>query len=64
MRLTVPMLALWGRDGVVNRCFRPLEEWRRVADDVRGGPLPCGHYIAEEAPEALLSEALPFLSAS
>jgi hypothetical protein len=22
--------------------------------------LPCGHYIAEEAPEALLAAALPF----
>ncbi len=61
-RLAMPLLALWGRDGVVNRCFRPLDEWRRVADDVRGGPLPCGHYIAEEAPEALLAEALPFLA--
>ena len=64
LRLPMPLLALWGRDGVVNHCFRPLEEWRRVADDVRGGPLPCGHYIAEEAPEALLAEALPFLTAS
>lgn len=64
VRLTVPLLALWGRDGVVNRCFQPLDEWRRVADDVRGGPLPCGHYIAEEAPAALLAAALPFLAAS
>jgi haloacetate dehalogenase len=61
--LRVPLLALWGRDGVVHRCFRPLDEWRRVAHDVRGGPLPCGHYIAEEAPDALLAEALPFLTA-
>jgi haloacetate dehalogenase len=61
VRLTVPLLALWGRDGVVHRCFKPLDEWRRVADDVRGGPLPCGHYIAEEAPAALLAEVLPFL---
>jgi haloacetate dehalogenase len=63
LRLTMPLLALWGRDGVVHRCFQPLDEWRRVADDVRGGPLDCGHYIAEEAPAALLAEALPFLSA-
>jgi haloacetate dehalogenase len=46
----------------VNRCFRPLEEWQRVASDVRGGTLPCGHYIAEEAPDELLRELLPFLS--
>lgn len=64
VRLTVPLLALWGRDGVVSRCFRPMEEWSRVAHDVRGRPLPCGHYIAEEAPDALLAEALPFLSIS
>lgn len=62
VRLTLPLLALWGQDGVVHRCFKPIEEWKRVADDVRGGPLPCGHYIAEEAPEALLSEVLPFFA--
>jgi haloacetate dehalogenase len=60
-RLGMPLLALWGAQGVVDRCFRPLDEWRRVAVDVRGGPLPCGHYIAEEAPDALLAEVLPFL---
>jgi len=62
VRLTVPLLALWGRDGVVQRCFKPLDEWQRVADAVRGGPLPCGHYIAEEAPDALLAAVLPFLA--
>lgn len=62
-RLAMPLLALWGLEGVVHRCFQPLEEWRRVAIDVRGQPLPCGHYIAEEAPDALLAQALPFLTA-
>ncbi|MET0517872.1 MAG: alpha/beta hydrolase [Burkholderiaceae bacterium] len=60
-RLAMPLLALWGADGVVQRCFDPLAEWRRVATDVRGQALPCGHYIPEEAPEALLARALPFL---
>ncbi|MEQ1685167.1 MAG: alpha/beta hydrolase [Burkholderiaceae bacterium] len=64
VRLGMPLLALWGRDGVVHRCFKPLDEWRRVATDVRGGPLSCGHYIAEEAPDALLAEVLPFLTAA
>ena len=59
--LKMPVLALWGRDGVVNNCFRPLEEWRRVATDIAGHALPCGHYIAEEAPQALLDDVLPFL---
>ena len=61
-RLAVPLLALWGREGTVHRCFQPLEEWRLIADDVLGGPLPCGHYIAEEIPSALLAEVLPFLT--
>lgn len=61
-RLPMPLLALWGAQGVVQRCFQPLAEWQRVADDVRGEPLPCGHYIAEEAPEALLAKVLPFLA--
>ena len=59
--LSTPLLALWGADGVVHRCFAPLEEWRKVAEQVTGNALPCGHYIAEEAPEALLAQALPFL---
>ncbi|WP_326543486.1 alpha/beta fold hydrolase [Pseudorhodoferax sp.] len=63
LRLGVPLLALWGGEGVVQRCFQPLEAWRAVATDVRGGPLPCGHYIAEEAPDALLAQVLPFLGA-
>ena len=60
--LTMPLLALWGEQGVVHRCFEPLAEWRNVALDVRGGPLPCGHYVAEEAPEALLAQVVPFLT--
>jgi haloacetate dehalogenase len=59
--LRTPLLALWGAEGVLHRCFEPLEEWRNVAEQVSGLALPCGHYIAEEAPEALLAEALPFL---
>ena len=60
-RLAMPLLVLWGEQGVVHRCFAPLKEWRDVADDVQGEALPCGHYIAEEAPEALLERVLPFL---
>jgi haloacetate dehalogenase len=32
-----------------------------VARDVRGRALDCGHYLAEEAPEALLAEVLPWM---
>ncbi len=62
--LQMPIRVLWSEQGVVQRCFQPLHEWRRVARDVDGVALPCGHYIAEEAPDALLASALPFLTAS
>lgn len=61
-KLGMPLLVLWGEQGVIGRCFDPLAEWRRVADDVTGQGLPCGHYIAEEAPDTLLQHALPFLT--
>ena len=56
------MLALWGADGAVGKCFQPLEAWRKVARRVTGHALPSGHYIAEEVPEQLLAEVLPFLN--
>ena len=62
-RLALPLQVLWGRMGVVQRCFDALHEWRQVADDVQGGALPCGHYIPEEAPAELAAAALPFLRA-
>ncbi len=61
-RVRCPLLALWGERGVVHRLFDPLAEWRAVADDVRGRPLPCGHYLAEEAPDATVAELEAFLA--
>lgn len=48
---------------MVHRLFRPLEDWAQVARTVSGCALPCGHYIPEEAPEALLDRLEPFLAA-
>ncbi|MBB1610743.1 MULTISPECIES: alpha/beta fold hydrolase [unclassified Pseudomonas] len=60
-QIQCPFLALWGRDGVIERCFDPLAEWRRWNPGVKGMALPCGHYIPEEAPEVLLDHVLAFL---
>ena len=59
-KLDCPLLVLWGEEGVVNRLFDPLEDWRAVANDVRGRKLPCGHYLAEEAPDETCAELLGF----
>jgi haloacetate dehalogenase len=60
-RIGCPVLALWGAKGVVARCFDVLSEWRRVADEVGGEALECGHYIPEEDPERLLRALFDFL---
>ncbi|WP_191488193.1 alpha/beta fold hydrolase [Pseudomonas sp. FEN] len=60
-KLNLPLLVLWGAEGIVGRCFDPLREWQQVATDVCGKALPGGHYLAEEIPEQLLGEVLAFL---
>lgn len=60
-KIGCPLLALWGREGVIERLFKPLDDWARVASDVRGFALSCGHYIPEEAPDALLDALGEFL---
>ena len=59
-RLAQPLRVLWGEHGAVGRNFDVLALWRERALQVSGRALPCGHYIAEEAPQALLPEALDF----
>ncbi len=63
-RLQQPVHALWGEHGTVARCFDVLALWRERAADVSGHGLPCGHYIAEEAPQRLVTEALSFFPLS
>jgi haloacetate dehalogenase len=59
-RLSMPLRVLWGEHGVVGHNFDVLALWRERASDVSGQALPCGHYIAEEAPDALLAQAQAF----
>jgi haloacetate dehalogenase len=59
-RLEQPVRVLWGEHGAVGRCFDVLALWRERAQQATGRSLPCGHYIAEEAPALLLDEALRF----
>ena len=59
-RIAPPLLLLWGSRG--NLADQPvLEAWREVADDVCGDELPdCGHYLAEERPQAVAARLLTF----
>lgn len=59
-KVRAPLKVLWGRHGAVGQNFDVLSLWRSAATELTGHDLPCGHYIAEEAPELLLTEALDF----
>jgi haloacetate dehalogenase len=56
-----PLLAIWGSrshtGSVHGDC---LEIWKRYGADVTGGPIDCGHYVPEEAPEETLDWFLKF----
>lgn len=62
-KLQVPLLALWGEDGVIEAQFDCLALWRMRAADVRGMALPGGHYLAEEHPEVVAGKLLEFFVA-
>jgi haloacetate dehalogenase len=60
-RIGMPLLALWGEHSFL-RTIDALEVWRDYADDVTGAMIgECGHFLAEERPEAVLNELKAFL---
>jgi haloacetate dehalogenase len=59
-RIGCPVLVHWGaEEGSMSDA--PLRVWRRWAGDVRGGPIPCGHFVPEEAPDELAASLVRFL---
>lgn len=61
-KLKMPLLVLWGKKGVIQAMFDPLNDWREVASNVSGKALDCGHFLPEEAPDAVLRELRRFLA--
>lgn len=61
-RVECPALVLWGAEGFVGRTYDVVGVWKQYAADVRGQALDCGHFPAEEAPEATLAALGDFLA--
>jgi haloacetate dehalogenase len=60
-KIECPVLALWGRHGVIEQQFDCLADWRAVAREVQGRALDCGHYLPEEQPGEIARELERFL---
>lgn len=59
-KLTIPILALGGEKSFGLDAY---ESWKVAAENLKGAViLGSGHYIADEQPEALLGELLPFFN--
>jgi haloacetate dehalogenase len=55
--IACPLLVHWGAEEAID----PLPVWRRWARDARGGALPGGHFVPEEASSELLASLREFL---
>lgn len=61
-RIQCPVLALWSRQGELEKWYDVLSIWWDWADDVRGRAIDCGHYLAEEAPDETYTELNTFFT--
>lgn len=55
-KIAAPALVMWGRRSNTGRFYGGdlLSIWRAEASDVTGGAIDTGHYLAEEAPPAVI----------
>jgi len=60
-KITCPVLALWGKEGAVQRYFDVLSIWREHAINVHGKSVAGRHFLPEEAPDEILLELQTFL---
>jgi haloacetate dehalogenase len=60
-KIAVPLLVLWGGRGLGGGDSSTLDIWRQWAHNVEGQPIPGGHFLPEENPQATLTALLAFL---
>ncbi|OBS24462.1 hypothetical protein FPOA_05004 [Fusarium poae] len=63
-KIKSPLLVLWGKHGVIEKCFDAIKEWKDVTEDgvsVQGHSVDSGHYIPEQAPGEVVASIKEFL---
>jgi haloacetate dehalogenase len=63
-KIKCPTLVLWGEKGIVGRYFDMREVWQRWTHSASFAPMPCGHFIPEEAAEISTNVISDFLAIS
>lgn len=62
-KIRCPLLVLWGAKGRIGEWYEPLQVWREYcAEEVIGGAVDSGHYLAEEAAAEVLRHFLEFFA--
>ncbi|KAK2012019.1 alpha/beta-hydrolase [Colletotrichum eremochloae] len=59
-----PLMVLWGKHGVIEKCFEAIKEWQKVTSKdvlVKGSSVDSGHYIPEQAPGDVVKAITEFL---
>ena len=60
-RIACPLRVHWGAHARIEAWYDALAIWREYCTaEVSGGALPAGHYIAEEAPQAVIESFVEF----
>lgn len=59
-KIACPLRILWGTQGFIGRKYDVLSVWRDYADEVSGAAIDSGHWVVEEAPDAVIVEVQRF----
>jgi haloacetate dehalogenase len=60
-KVQCPLLVIWGTRSHTGTVYGDvLAVWRQYAVEVAGGPVDCGHYVNEEAPDATADRFMSF----
>ena len=60
IKLSMPLLVLWARHGIIGKCFDTMALWNLRAHDVRGDEVNATHYMAEEIPGEIATRMAAF----
>ena len=61
-KINCPTLVLWGEKGAMGQCYDVFETWQEKCSVVTGKGLPCGHFLAEEAPDETYDAFIGFFN--